>query len=246
MQPRDLYGLPLERFIPERGALAKAMRADGKRDEAAEVAKLRKPSVAAWAVNQLVRSQSREVNALFKAGDQLQRAQADLLAGKGDAGKLRTAADREREAVDELTAAARGLLSSEGHELTQATLDRVSDTLHAAALDDDARAEVKEGCLVRELRHVGLGGFGALAASPPAPKRDKAEGTAKLKAAKKAEADTRRVLERATRDLEAAQVRRERAADSLREAEEALAAANAHAEEAARDHEHAAERLTDL
>ena len=100
MEPRDLYGLPLDRFVAERGALAKSLRADGKRDEAAEVAKLRKPSVAAWAVNQLVRTQSREVKALFKAGDQLQRAQADLLAGKGDAGKLRAAAEREREAVD--------------------------------------------------------------------------------------------------------------------------------------------------
>ena len=166
MEPRDLYGLPLDRFVAERGALAKSLRADGKRDEAAEVAKLRKPSVAAWAVNQLVRTQSREVKALFKAGDQLQRAQADLLAGKGDAGKLRAAAEREREAVDELTEAARGLLSSEGHELAQATLDRVSDTLHAAALDEDARGAVQDGCVVRELRHVGLGAFGELAGSP--------------------------------------------------------------------------------
>ena len=172
MEPRDLYGLPLDRFVAERGALAKSLRADGKRDEAAEVAKLRKPSVAAWAVNQLVRTQSREVKALFKAGDQLQRAQADLLAGKGDAGKLRAAAEREREAVDELTEAARGLLSSEGHELAQATLDRVSDTLHAAALDEDARGEVQDGCLVRELRHVGLGAFGELPASPAPRERE--------------------------------------------------------------------------
>jgi hypothetical protein len=229
MEPRDLYGLPLERFVVERGALAKALRADGKRDEAAEAAKLRKPSVAAWAVNQLVRTQSRGVKALFKAGDQLQRAQADLLAGKGDAGKLRAAAEREREAVDELTEAARGLLSSEGHELGSATLDRVSDTLHAGALDDDARTQVQDGCLERELRHVGLGAFGELVASPPAPKRDRAAE----KAAEKAEAEHRRAVERANRDVETAQARRDRAADALREAEQTLAAARASAEEAA-------------
>ena len=229
MEPRDLYGLPLDRFVAERGALAKSLRADGKRDEAAEVAKLRKPSVAAWAVNQLVRTQSREVKALFKAGDQLQRAQADLLAGKGDAGKLRAAAEREREAVDELTEAARGLLSSEGHELAQATLDRVSDTLHAAALDEDARGAVQDGCVVRELRHVGLGAFGELAAAPPAPKQDEA----KRKAAEKAEAERRRIIERANRAVETAQARRDRAADALREAEDALARARQSAAEAA-------------
>ena len=229
MEPRDLYGLPLERFVPERAALAKSLRAAGERDEAAEVAKLRKASVAAWAVNQLVRTQSREVKALFKAGDQLQRAQADLLAGKGDGGKLRAAAEREREAVDELTEAARGLLSTEGHELTQTTLDRVSDTLHAAALDEDARGQVRDGCLERELRHVGLGALGELAAAPPAPKQDEA----KRKAAEKAEAERRRMVERANRAIETAQARRDRAADALREAEDALARARQSAAEAA-------------
>lgn len=227
MEPRDLYGLSLDRFVAERGAVAKALRADGKRDEAAEVAKLRKPSVAAWAVDQLVRTQSREVKALFDAGDQLQRAQSDLLAGKGDPRKLREAAEREREAADALTESARGLLSSEGHELTQATLDKVSDTLHAAALDEDARGEVQDGCLVRELRHVGLGAFGELAASP------KAADQAAQKAAQKAEAQARRELERANRDVETAQARRDRAADALREAEDALARARQSAAEAA-------------
>ena len=67
MHADDLYGLALEQFIPERGALAKALRADKRREEAAAVAALRKPSGAAWAVNQLVRSQLASVQALFAA-----------------------------------------------------------------------------------------------------------------------------------------------------------------------------------
>ena len=67
--PDDLYGLPLDRFTDERNALAKRLRQEGRRDEAAGVSKLRKPSLAAWAVNQLVRTQKREVSGLFKAGD---------------------------------------------------------------------------------------------------------------------------------------------------------------------------------
>ncbi len=67
----ELYGLPLERFVPERAALVKALRAEGRREDAAQVAKLRKPSVAAWAVNQLVRTQGRAAAELFAAGDAL-------------------------------------------------------------------------------------------------------------------------------------------------------------------------------
>ena len=57
MDVDELFGLPLDEFIPERTALAKSLRAEGRRDEAKEVAATRKPSVAAWAVNQLVRTQ---------------------------------------------------------------------------------------------------------------------------------------------------------------------------------------------
>jgi hypothetical protein len=165
MEANDLYGLPLDRFVPERTALAKALRGQGQRDEATRVAKLAKPSVAAWAVNQLVRTQRRGIEDLIAAGDALQAAQEDVIAGRGSAAALREAAERERAVASELLDAARGLLSSEGHGLTQATLDRVADTLHAAALDSDAQSEVRDGCLTRELRHVGLGG-GLAAASP--------------------------------------------------------------------------------
>lgn len=173
MQADELYGLALEQFIPERTALAKALRAEKRREDAAAVAALRKPSVAAWAVNQLVRSQGSSIQELFAAGDELREAQARLLAGSGDGKALRAASERERAAVDALVSAARGLLSSDGHELSTAVVERVADTLHAAALDEDAREQVREGRLERELRHVGLGlGQSAdpFAVAPPAPK----------------------------------------------------------------------------
>ena len=170
MEPDDLYGLALDRFIPERGALAKALRADKRRDEAAEVAALRKPSVAAWAVNQLVRTQGDGLRELFDAGDGLREAQADLLAGRGDGRTLRAANERERDAVDTLVEAARGLLSSDGHELSPAVVERVADTLHAAALDAGAREQVRDGRLERELRHAGLG-LGESPGPAPRPRR---------------------------------------------------------------------------
>ncbi|HXS45756.1 MAG TPA: hypothetical protein VN751_14105, partial [Solirubrobacteraceae bacterium] len=61
-----LYGLAPGEFVPERDALAKALRADGRRDEAAAVKALAKPTVAAWAVNQAVRSQPRRARELWE------------------------------------------------------------------------------------------------------------------------------------------------------------------------------------
>ncbi|HUZ30395.1 MAG TPA: hypothetical protein VMU90_14200 [Solirubrobacteraceae bacterium] len=168
MEPHDLYGLPLEQFTEQRNALAKALRREKRRDEAQEVSKLRKPSVAAWAVNQLVRTQRGDVATLFETGDALQKAQDDLLAKRAGPESLRRAVVAERAAVDQLTERARGLLSSEGHELTPARLEQVSETLHAAGLDQAARDQVHGGCLERELRHIGLGGLSLGAGDAPA------------------------------------------------------------------------------
>lgn len=227
MEPNDLYGLPLDEFTDRRNALAKALRREGRRDEAAAVAKLRKPSVAAWAVNQLVRTQVRDVDALFKAGDALQDAQADLLAKRGEPTTLRRAMEDERAAVERLVAKAGGLLDSGGHELTAPRLEQVTDTLHAAALDQDARIRVRDGCLDRELRHVGLGSLGAPSGGPSDGGR---QGKASRSASGKASAKTRREPKRAApptqprRQEETRAARRERAARE-KAAREATAAA---------------------
>jgi len=287
VDPRDLYGLPLDRFVPERTALAKTLRKEGRRLEAAEVAAMRKPSVAAWAVNQLVRTQGRGVAQLYEAGDAARQAQSELLAGRADGKALRDSIARERSAVSQLVEKARGLLSSEGHELTPAMLERVSGTLHAAALDDDVRTQVIDGCLHKELRHVGLGsgadvppartarrGSGppgaptkapptkappkapraakgaptkaAPATAPRAARREEAERAGQLRAARKAEGDARKLADRAARQLASAQERRDKLDGSLREAEEALAAARTYIDETEAEHRRAQDALERL
>ena len=253
----DLYGLPLDRFVAERTALARELRGAGRREEAGEVAALRKPSVAAWAVNQLVRTQGRAVDELFEAGDALRKAQDGVLAGRDDAGSLRSAAARERAAVDELSQAARGLLSSQGHELSATIIERVSDTLHAAALDDDARNHVRGGRLERELRHVGLGTTGPVPRAAPGRAKDKdkdkaveraaAEERATARAgARTAEREARRRAERAVRAAEMARERHDRAAEALEAAEQALAAADKEQAEAEAQLEDAERAVRDL
>jgi hypothetical protein len=273
MEPHDLYGLPLERFTEERNALAKALRRAGQREQAAEVSKLRKPSLAAWAVNQLARTQRRDMKALFGSGDALQKAQADLLARRSDPASLRAAVEAERVAVDRLLDRARGLLSADGHELSPTGLEQVAETLHAAALEEDARVQVTDGCLTRELRRAGLGGLaadsaprGRAAAGPttgprqkaaprqeaaprqrtPSPPKPAARAKSAARAqARRVEADARRRLERAERVLATAEERQRRAKSELADAREALAAARRARAEAAREHERARATLKD-
>lgn len=249
----DLYGLPFDEFVPARNVLARELRQAGKRDEAAEVAALRKPSVAAWAVDQLVRTQRKAVSELFDAGDALRGAQDDVLAGRGDGQTLRAAVERERGAVDALAASARGLLTADGHELSPAIIERVADTLHAAALDDEAREQVREGRLERELRHVGLGPLGAAPARAPArpgskkttvkkpatnraaersAREERERGERARAAARTAEREARRRADHAERAQKVAAERRDRAAEALTEAEAELDAAETELREA--------------
>ncbi|HEX6459560.1 MAG TPA: hypothetical protein VF032_11635, partial [Thermoleophilaceae bacterium] len=61
-----LYGLPLEEFTPRRDELSKELRAAGSRDAAAWVKALRKPTAAAWLVNQLARTQRADTKKMLE------------------------------------------------------------------------------------------------------------------------------------------------------------------------------------
>src|SRR5690348_7318712 len=99
----DLYGLPLEEFIAARDAEAKALRKTD-REAAAKLAKLPKPTPAAWAANQVARSDPGLIEALLDAGAALRAAQD--AAFTGDAAGLREATLNERRAIDAVMAVA--------------------------------------------------------------------------------------------------------------------------------------------
>jgi hypothetical protein len=223
MDPEDaLYGLPLEEFVAERDALAKRLRADGDGEAGARVKALRRPTIAAWAVNQAIRTQVKDARELDAAGAALRKAQTALLEGKGKPADLRTATERERAAVDRLVDAARGLLSGSGRPVTDAVLHDVTETLHAAAAgDDETRAAVLAGRLNRERRPAGLGGeLAAFAAIPDTPTRPaKATRAAARPAAKRDARDAKR------RDqLRAASAEARTAAEAAKDAEREHAA----------------------
>jgi hypothetical protein len=245
MDEYELYGVAREQFITERTAWVKVLRADGRREEAARVAALRKPSVAAATVNQLVRTEPERLAALLAAGDALRAAQARMLSGDGTAIELRDAAERERSAVDALLSVATG----EG--MSGAVSDRVAGTLHAAALDTDARAQVCAGQLVEELQHVGFGGDSARSHAAPkrAEERERTEQrrlTEERRQARDDERDARRRLQAAERALASAEERHAATRTALKDAEHKLAEARVEAEAASAAHGTAQRALDSL
>ena len=226
-----LYGLALDEFIPARDALAKELRAEGRRGEAAAVKSLTKPTVAAWATNQAVRTQKQAARELWDAGDALASAQEAILAGKGSGADLRAATERERAAVEPLVDAARGLLTGSGGDLSETTIERVRQTLHAAAIDPDAREEVAAGRAVRERAPQGL--FGGGVEAPPRA-RGRAERAPKAEPEPRGRRTAEPGAKRGRSTTDAATARRER--------EREAAAARRAREEAARERREAAAR----
>ena len=225
-----LYTLPLGEFVAARNELAKALRKAGDRAAAADVKALAKPTVSAWAVNQLARSERQGVRTLLAAGERLRAAQERVLAG-GPARELRDAADAERKAVARLVAAARVVLADAGLAATETTLDRVGETLRAAAVDEEARDLLERGRLTRDLDAAG---FGPLPASLPASRPPRGAGG---RAAEPRVDDRRRERAEATLRERRAEVSELSASlrDAERRADEARRAAEAAAEAAARE-----------
>jgi hypothetical protein len=160
-----LYGVPLDEFVRERDDLAKSLNRAGDREGGARVKGLRKPTVGAWALNQAVRRRRSETDALLATGRRLREAHESLLTG-GDPAVLREAMEEERSLTASLADCAEAIASETGKS-GPALRDRVRATLHAAAVEEEAREELAAGRFVREREAVGLGTFGG--ADPDAP-----------------------------------------------------------------------------
>jgi len=145
----ELYALPLDRFTPERDARAKA--AKGDRDLVAALKALRKPSLAAWVVNLLVRRESGQVEQVLAIGAALREAQEGM-----DGAELRALTKQRRQLTSAVTARARALAADEGVRVTQSVADEVEGTLTAGLVDPEAARAVRSGLLVRTLKTTGV------------------------------------------------------------------------------------------
>ena len=154
----DVYLGDFEGFVARRDALAKQLKADGDDQAAAAVKALRKPSRTAWAVNQFAAHGKKLRDELLKAGADLRGAQEGLVAGDADREAMIKARDRERAAVTGALEAIEALADEAGAELNAAAAERVRQTLHAVALDDEVRARFESARLTTDHEATGLGG----------------------------------------------------------------------------------------
>jgi hypothetical protein len=212
----ELYALPLEEFTAARNELVRQLQDAGDKGSAKEVRALRKPTLGAWAVNQLARRHADELRELMDLRDRL---------ASGDASALRAASSERRKLVASLTDHARALIEEAGHPSTPATLESVSKSLLAGGTEAE-RELILTGRLTRELAPSGFEGLPDAAAGIGEGEIDEAKVDAG--ASRRAEELSKEAQEA---EREAARLEREaevarREADSLeRRAERARAKA---------------------
>jgi hypothetical protein len=158
-----LFRLPLAEFTGARNALAAQLKKSGRGEEAARVKALAKPSVSAWAVNQLYWNHREAVDRLIAAGARFHKAQTSRVGAK--AADMREALEARRDAITHLSDLATALLRDAGQNPSLDTLRRITTTLEGVS----AYAQRSDGPLAGRLTHdVDPPGFESLALFVPA------------------------------------------------------------------------------
>src|SRR5690606_6707942 len=151
-----LYDAPLGEFVSARKALAKALRARGARERAAEIDQLAKPTLVAWTLNQLARRDRPLVAAVLAAIDRQRDLQLGALRGALDAEALAAAKQAERGAVRALIERAGAVLRDAGQAASKTNLDKLAKAVRAVALDAGQRERLEAGRLEDEAAASGL------------------------------------------------------------------------------------------
>src|SRR5215212_945748 len=170
-----LFRVPLAEFTGARNTLAAQLKQSGRRNEADRVKLLAKPSISAWAVNQLYWIHRDVFNELIATGKRFRRGPRPA----GKVGNLRESLDARRDVLSQLSDLAGDLLRDAGHNPAPDTLRRVVTTLEAMS----AYALLPDGPTPRRLTHdVDPPSFESIASlmssgvsrEPPAPKTSNA------------------------------------------------------------------------
>lgn len=191
----DLYGLPPAEFTAARNERARRAKSEGEPELAGAVTALRKPGVAAWVVNLMVRQLPERIGDLVALGEEFRAAQDEM-----DAATLRALTTQRRKLTATVAKEGAALAAELGHTVTLVVTEQVQATLHAAMTDERAAAAVRSGLLLAPLAATGLDDVDLTdslalpladvqAAAPPEPRRSPTDlsarrASAKAKAAK--------------------------------------------------------------
>ncbi|MFE3989915.1 hypothetical protein ACFXPR_36035 [Nocardia tengchongensis] len=159
----ELYGLSPDEFVAVRTERVRQARDAGDKALAAAIGKLRRPTVAAWALNLLSREASDEVRALLEVGDALRDAQRRL-----SAEQLRALTTQRQKVVNVVTRKAAELAAGRGRHLTEPVLRDIGASLQAALADQSVADGLRTGTLTAAATYEGFGPAALIAISSDA------------------------------------------------------------------------------
>ncbi|MFV5996079.1 hypothetical protein ACNPQM_27615 [Streptomyces sp. NPDC056231] len=138
----ELYATPPPDFVSRREELAAEAKADGRVEDARRIHAARRPTLAAWSANLLLRSQPAESQRFLELGRALREAYRTL-----DADGIKELTDQRSSIVSALSRQAAALAREAGHRLSDAAQLDVASTLRAVLADQDAAARWAAGRL---------------------------------------------------------------------------------------------------
>jgi hypothetical protein len=167
----ELYGLAPQAFTAARDGYIAEAKGVGNRTLATELARWKRPSVAAGLVNLVALRRPDSVQGLVELGRAIREAQGNVTPIQ-----LRDLSTQRRRELDAVVALAQSLAAERGDAApSRAVLAEVESTFAAAMVDDAAASLVKSGRVVKPLSYSGFGqpagdasaDWGVFAASAP-------------------------------------------------------------------------------
>ncbi|MBJ8344224.1 hypothetical protein [Antrihabitans sp. YC2-6] len=166
----ELYGVDLADFVEMRKSLVAQARGDGDKALAAEIAKLRKPTLVGWLVNILARELPDEIGGVLQLGDALRDAQRHL--SGADMRRLNT---QRQQLVRALARRSGEFANDRGRDVGDGALREVGETLHAAMADPEVGEQVRLGRIITAATYSGFGPAGLAVVGGKAPERAPAQ-----------------------------------------------------------------------
>jgi len=151
-----LFKLPLAEFTGARNALATQLKKSGRGDEAAHVKVLAKPSVSAWAVNQLYWNHREAFDQLLALGERFHRSQKS-----GKVADMREVLEARRDVLSQLSETAASVLRDAGHSPAPDTIHRITTTLEGMSAYGSRSDGPQPGRLTQDVDPPGFESFGA-------------------------------------------------------------------------------------
>jgi hypothetical protein len=218
-----LFRIPLAEFTGARNALAAQLKKSARGDQAVVVKALVKPSISAWAVNQLYWNHRDAFDRLITSGEHFHKAQTS-----GKVADMRGALETRREALTHLSDLATSLLRDAGHNPSPDTIHRITTTLEAISVYASRSDAPRPGRLTHDVDPPGFELFASFvpnAGITPARKEpvrftplQKSSGVANTRRKVATDDDVRRVEETRKTKIGAAKVSLQDAKRSLTEA----------------------------